>query len=353
MSKPLIILGAGASYDMSPECENCRVTPLTKNLVDPEFIDENMVSWFSGAGNLLSEVIPQVRNGNKSFEEILTEIRDENYNSSIVCKKQFVALEFYLQNLFKELSNPSYSRFKDKRSIRKQIQEINNHKIILNCIEYYSDGKACFVSFNYDTFLEKSLDKKNMPKNMQGYTNKDIKIIKPHGSHDWIYLEKKDEYDEEMGIVSAYDKCIQYPDLLGNVQVNPQYGIYHTKELEDNPHESELYQLPALAIPLVGKDRYVIPEKHITVLEKELNSVDRILIIGWRAKDPLLLETMKKNLPEGGYKVVVVSKDLTEAEEISKEISTGLSIPESFIKSHGGGYSKFVSNRENLKEFFQ
>ena len=58
MAYPLIILGAGASYDYSPIA---KVGPLTKDLVEDHFLLHTLLGKYPGAGDLLSDILLQVK----------------------------------------------------------------------------------------------------------------------------------------------------------------------------------------------------------------------------------------------------------------------------------------------------
>ena len=74
MGNPLIIFGAGASHDYSP-LGGTTIAPLTNDLVADNFLHTDLLEKYRGAGDLLSDAINQVRNRNKSFEVVLTEMK--------------------------------------------------------------------------------------------------------------------------------------------------------------------------------------------------------------------------------------------------------------------------------------
>src|SRR3990167_963007 len=218
MAYPLIILGAGASYDYSPSGGLGRIAPLTKDLAEDKFFHPGFLDRYRGAGNLFLEMIYQVRSNKRGFEEALTEFLKKSKNS-IEMQRRFVSLEFYLRELFNQIKN----------------------------------GK------------------------------------------------------------------------------NEESPPIHEKEFNINSERKHFCLFPALAIPLIGKHKYICPERHIRELEQNLKKVDRILIIGWRAEDPALLETIKRYLPpEMSYKVLVVSGTLEGAKKIAKKVQQGLGIVNEF-----------------------
>jgi len=72
----------------------------------------------------------------------------------------------------------------------------------------------------------------------------------------------------------------------------------------------------------------------------------KILIIGWKAGDPFILEKLKdiKNPIE----LVVVSKDKTEAKEVAKIVGMNTQIKSEVLCD---GFSNFIGSLE-CREFF-
>jgi hypothetical protein len=341
MPHPLIIFGAGASYDYSLLG---KIAPLTKQLVDNEFLHSDLLEKYTGSGDLLSEIIHQVRANNRNFEEVLAEIKERTKDSQQM-RAHFVALEFYLKELFKRIS------------LKKQA--INNYKALINHINTYSNGKALVVSFNYDSLFEDSL-LSGKPKKMDDYTTGNIKIFKLHGSHDWTYIHRFSELErkhlgiKDYGIGGGFDFCLKNPDFLEQIKKKEgyEYPPIHEKEFEDEKERSDFFQFPAIAMPLTGKDSYISPPNHNKKLEQGLSEVDRILIIGWRAGDPLLLKTLKNHLPAMGYKIFIISNTKDSAEKIADTVKKALGITYGgVVFARGGGFSGFIASDTPTKFF--
>lgn len=336
MAYPLIIFGAGASFDCSPLG---KIAPLTNQLTDDEFLDADLLEKYKGAGNLLSDIVYQVKSRNRNFEEVLTEMKERTKNSKEM-RSHFAALEFYLKELFEKISTP-------KIDPNIKIHQINNYKSIINRINTYADGRAVVATFNYDTLFENNLSS-GVPTRMNDYTSGNIKVIKLHGSHDWVYINRTRvlgfEGAEPTGALSGYEVCLANPDFIEQIK-KQVHEPYHFQEFNKHGESNQFYWFPALAIPLTGKDAYIPPKNHIQVLEQNLPKIDRVLIVGWRAGDPLLLETLRKHLPNLGYKVLVVSETEPEAAKTARVIIDGLGITnESVVSINGGGFSGFVSD---------
>src|SRR3989344_7418877 len=105
MSYPLIILGAGASYDYI-HSEDSRANegmrpPLTNELFAPRF--ELIIKKFSHLGGLPGTIQGDIRNG-LSLEESMSRI-SRNVGKNPSRKVELAATEFYLQALFREVSD--------------------------------------------------------------------------------------------------------------------------------------------------------------------------------------------------------------------------------------------------------
>lgn len=339
MAYPLIILGAGASYDYS---EFGRTAPLTQNLVDEAFMPEDLLAKYPGSGDLLSDIVRQVKVHKRGFEEVLTEIRNRSGDTPYIAS-QFAALEFYLQALFKRLSSPNGAT---------RMHEVNNYRALLNRIQTHADGKACVVTFNYDSLFELNL-RGQAPRNMEAYILGDIKIIKLHGSHNWHYIQNKELIDyTRLGINKDDDFALYFrnPDFIERMYENDKtLSPYHELELQELPNADIYARFPAIAVPLVGKERYVCPVAHIAAFEKILPEVDRILVIGWKAGDPLLFETLRKHLQKNKYRILVVSNTLPGAEEIKAKFEDELDCK--YVAARGAGFSAFLDN-ETSHSFF-
>ena len=329
MSYPLIILGAGASFDCVPEIRHASKErfrpPLTKNLFDKQF--EDIINKYSEVKDLASSILASLRGGD-NFEKILSDIKEKSQKNPDRLK-QLVDFEMYLQELFKQISNEFGNQTGSNYGAL--IQEIN-------------DGfkRACIVNFNYDLLLEEAL-KEKITEDLNSYIDSTIKIIKIHGSCDWVY--------------SIYDLFNDIKDPRKFLLENPLFTEQRRKEktqricrkkdyVVSNGAGKKFLYCPAIAIPLYGKDGFVCPKSHIDALEGALAQVDRILIIGWAANDQCLIDLIKDKIkrPIG---ITTVAGNESEINDIFGKFS------ESNFKRAAGfvGFSNFMGSKE-CKTFF-
>ena len=330
MFNPVIILGAGASKDYS---QYGNPAPVTDELLHSDFKNSLALNKYKEAADLLTQISYSVLNKQKSFEEALSDIKND-FGALSHVKSQFVALEFYLQQVFQKISL--------------NIQELNNYKTLVQKIKNFNQGKACVVTFNYDTLFESSIGM-DFWQTMESYIKNNLKLIKVHGSHDWAYIQHKslisgyilDRYP------SDYDFYTKNPDYLDNIRssqkdINPYPMAYINKQKDHN----DFIKFPAIAIPLLTKSIFICPQAHLRELELALSTADRVLIVGWKAGDKPFLDFMKEHLSKG-VSITVVSSSKKSAEEI---ISNKLS---DFLcrAASNGGFSAFV-NSDDIRQFF-
>jgi len=309
MSKyPLIILGAGASHDYSPFAD--LAPPLTNHLVNQAYFNTKLCGRYPESADILSEIGSMLDNEEYSnFEECLTHI-SSNLGTGSHRKDQLIGLAFYLSDFFELFCREP--QFKSRyRTLKSRINDNN--------------GRACVVSFNYDTLFEHALDKNF--EEIQDYISGDLKLFKLHGSHDWAYISSPSIHKlDHHNLKDSYGYLKQYPEHLDNLRNGGAYPYHKNQILKSSQSRNGiLFNFPAIAIPISKKDHFVCPNDHLAQLKREIPLIDRVLIIGWSGKDPLLIEQMV-NL-RAGTPVFVVSKDKKEAQETIDnigEINSGL-----------------------------
>ena len=347
MPYPLIIYGAGASYgylDIKKFSGSDQIglsqwkAPLINNIFDASRFGQ-IIGKYDDIKPLASAVI-NITSGETpfDFEQYLTDL-EEKYPENSYAK--IMALRFYLAELFGKVSHHYF-------------RHTNNHNHLIDEIRNRA-GKACIVNFNYDTLFEKNIKDIGSSNNLESYVQGDIKVIKVHGAHNWgfnpIYLPgKQDVYDyfisKARELNEQYNGREIYPTTVGNFDY--QEVDFNIQDFQKyNEEEGQwMYFLPAVAIPIGTKAAHVCPKNHITVLEKELTLVDRILLIGWRAQDEFLIELLKKHL-QPNINLTIVSSNEAKAREVALKFKDITQINYQNIQiSKREGYTAFLANRE-------
>lgn len=328
--KILIIFGAGASYDYS---NYARPSVLTDQLIGPSFINKleisNIIKNYEEVAGIFSEITTQILNKKDTFESALQKIKD-NFGEKAHRKAQFVSLEFFLKDTFDYISNQS--------------NLINNYQALVTKIKDYNDGKAFVITFNYDSLFEKSITDQKY-EDINHYLSNNIQIIKPHGSHDWAYISNRDNLEYEfMGCKDDYDYYKHYPNFL--IQLRQQNtSPYHIDQIKN---KAGLAKFPAIAVPLTDKEEFVCPPIHTQQIKVMLSNAEKILIIGWKAGDKILVELMKHNIAKQ-IPVTIV----TESKKSSEEVMDNLKhIDKLTFNLVNEGFSGFIANGE-VDKFFK
>jgi len=305
MSFPLIIVGAGASYDFMdkskfPESKVFQnkldqyQPPLTNSLFNTENFLDIIDEYQPHISALASYINNKIAGGKYSFEDCLTDIKNNKIKSNPDLYNQLVSLKFYLAELMFQVSE---NYFKSVNNYVDLIQQIKNN-----------GGNACFVSYNYDLLLEKSLNFDKL-ENTNRYIGNPIDLIKIHGSCNWFYRRRVNSWGESK---SCYDLALA---AAQNIVENEDYGkeivILNSKKCKNMYSEeydpmSCITYLPALALPINNKDNYVCPESHIDSLKNRIDFADRIIIIGWRAADSFLIDLLNDKIKNKLIPIAIV-----------------------------------------------
>jgi hypothetical protein len=195
----MVIFGAGASYDSSPDFPppqpqagnanfgtpppppNAREIwrpPLTPRL----FLDSN--GEFGGIVRnypKLLPLLPHLRrpSSGRSIEEELESWQAEA-NEDQERKRQLFSIRYYLHDLLLTVSTEWL----------KQTSDVTNYVVLLDQIRHFSTGNdpVCLVTFNYDLLLDRALlsfGYKTVSLERCFEAHPTLKLFKPHGSVDW------------------------------------------------------------------------------------------------------------------------------------------------------------------------
>lgn len=336
MSYPLIILGAGASFDSQPNTDfhdsgtlDDWHPPLTDNLFDTKRFYEILKKYEPQVSNLATYVINKLKGRKLSFEDILADLRSNKTSVNPDIIQQLVALRFYLADLFVAVSKNYY-------------RTVNNYQTLIQIING-AGRKACIVTFNYDLLLEQAFFTKP-PTDVSEYINHDIKIIKLHGACNWYFRRRINGWEPktsyEFALLGAgyilEGSDAKYPIVIKNIESSKNLA----SENGGDPMTKFTY-LPALALPLHSKN-YVCPEEHVDVLKSAVDGIDRVIIIGWKAGDTFLTQLLIDRLKDKKIPMAIVCG------KKSKEIlldNLGVLV-ENIKLINQDGFSSFLNNGE-------
>lgn len=241
------------------------------------------------------------------FEQFLKTLIENENNQNPSRLSQIISLPYYLADLFKNISKSFY-------------RPDNNFSSLLQEIYGFYGKNACVVNFNYDLIFEKTIREIDVTKNTDEYIRSGIKVIKIHGACNWIYpgLVAEERFGHAQKYFSQYAKdWINYFSNNNDIRVEDSPNWSYTK---NNNAESHFVYMPALALP-VNKNTHVCPESHIQVLKSVLPIINKILIIGWRAQDPRLIELLAEGLPTvNKIPTCIITKDEDKDNTLEKRV---------------------------------
>jgi hypothetical protein len=316
-----IVFGAGASYDSSLDYSQSeeRATLMEGRVIilrgmRPPLANQlfELRATFATASQEISKsqlILDQLRrrSSDVSVEQKLEKLREESVNYP-EGKRQLVSIQFYLQMIIGECQS----------QWNQSIHAHTTYKSLLGQIDKQLKGEpACLVTFNYDTLLEEafiSLGKRF--ESLNDYTSQnDYKIIKPHGSVNWVreltspleihqsnHLQLANDLIARADTLQASDRYHQIPD---SDRVHDGRWIVSYIQIPDKPGPQAV--LPAVAIPLVKKNQFVCPAEHMKALEECISKTDKLLIIGWKAQEKNFVGLLSKGLKKGIPKMIVSS----------------------------------------------
>lgn len=342
MAYPLIILGAGASYD-SIDIEQYSGTnkkaeldrykpPLTNQLFShSRELFQNLLTKYSRVNSLAGEVLPRLADG-KTFEEILQSLLDshkegtENRQERVV--KELISLNYYLSDLLFEISN---NFFEGDNNYIRLVTEMHNNLI-----------KSYVINFNYDLIFERSASKDLS--DIDAYISGDVKILKVHGACNWVY-EPVTVFGNTHSHAESFfaDKADQYFNFFVGKKILIHKPTNYMEKAKGQFGEEVTHAfMPALALPLNKKSQEVCPKNHLDEFERNIESFDRVIIIGWRGTDDFIIKKLKEKLGDKKLTTFVIANkpNVHGSDEIKK-------VKEE-IKKQYSGVPQLIMQDENI-----
>jgi len=296
--KPLVIFGAGASFDFFDETIDKSINrfqfrpPLTDNIFDYRCFNEIQLD---NRYNLIRGLFGIIRDRINNKQSLEDAIESAIFNGE-VSEQELEILKNYLGHLFLKVSNENQNRTG------------NNYEKFFKLLNHVCK-KFTVVNFNYDFLAEKALwDSRMMPiKDINSYIDSDIKLIQIHGSVTWAENHK----DGISRIVAGNRTNIEGKNLI--------------------------------AIPIAGttSKHFVCPLKHIEVLGKYMSEVNVIIIIGWKGTENHF-NNMIKSVGEV-ERIIIVGGEKDEYKKIINNIGFRDKIIDSDTTVvYVEGFSKFL-----------
>lgn len=280
-----VIVGAGASFDAAEEWPMVGAVrpPLVKDLFGKDH-DEILASYpmARNAAPEIRDALSHGRDGEAiSLEAHLRTVyrdADDPYD-----RRRFFEIALYLQDLLWQASNP------------KRVHFDNTDRLVTVLLRHFDH--VCFITLNYDTILDQTLDKLDQISKMGSYIEYGRwSVIKLHGSVNWGYRPIDDVSIDNppANLIDHLDtKTIHLGQPAGHVPI----GSNEPPRFINPGGFEETKLFPALTVPVGEEDEVVCPEPHQAFLERRLAAADEIdlLIVGYSAYDRTVIERLDRS----------------------------------------------------------
>lgn len=294
----MVVFGAGASFDSVPSIppSEADISPREKRtyssrlpLANQLFEDRQSFAEVVQRFPNCRPAIPRLRDLQaQSIEEKLEHLMSESAEYP-AAKKQLASIRYYLVAMLGEC----------QQRWLQEAHDVTNYLALLDRINRFRGNESvALVTFNYDTMLEKGFAEIGLSdQDIDDYiAHPHYKVFKVHGSINWgRYVEiagLEDVLGRPQNPGAVWQRMIDISDRL---KITDSYVVASPLNAYA-PNGTPIF--PAIAIPVRSKSHFECPEKHIKELVKLLPSVDRILVIGWRAAEEHFLRLLNEHLPK-------------------------------------------------------
>lgn len=380
--KKLFIFGAGASANCVADLGNGEETrfkehplapPLGGKILDPRFRD------YYRNFSQVERIVPKFNRSNKGVEEYFQDLWERirhTYNPQLA--RSYLFTQFYLQELFRDISLEVFNEFND----------VSLYGHFADEIQSYLNGQGNevigFVSFNYDTLLEDNLERafeypNNSIEEMVETERRRFLTFKPHGSWDMGWPLRKYHGRDEL-LERIRDKELEPRDLYFNSMEEMFDWIaadswgYSKKTApkvdEDDPKERTVGRftlnkqliersrgdtplLPSVLLPFKKKDDCMMPDSHHGRMEFFMDHVEELYIIGWHGNEPVFNRHFENELGRKLKRVVIANGRKEDCEKtaniLAKRLKKGSGAnPENIEWKYIEGFDQFVDQMEDI-----
>ena len=286
-----------------------------------------------GAFPQMHAILPYlIRRSGQSVEQVLQRLQDEA-PSYPVRHIQLAAVRYYLQYLMTEIGHTWYTE---------KARGITNHGTLLDQIRHGRRTKdaVCLITFNYDTLIEQALG--NQADTIPGYISDDrFKLFKLHGSVNWG--RKVTSRISSFNVGNDWQIAEEIIANAATLTVSDDYEITNgipPGGARDRP------LAPAIAIPILKKDRFECPAAHSRMLSELIPRTDKILTIGWRATEDHFLDVLSAHLKPGATIIACSGTRESAVETLDKLRAKHIT---AHFEPLAGGFSEMIADRQVVR----
>ena len=346
----MVIFGAGASYDSAqafrisyPDDSRGVSVPLAEVQNEreewrPPLAKDLFRGRHQGVRDIvlkypkLTHILPYLRElpTGRSVEQTLEAFQEQGKDNP-ESKRELASVKFYLCELLQKVS--------EEWSLR--TSGVTNYAPLIRDILRFNkfDEPVCLVTFNYDSLLERAL-------RTFGFNDKEpeafldshpiLKLFKLHGSVDWCRLvDARGRYAPQHLIAQADTMRLSDNFIRANA-TDPRQMFNFSGPI-----------FPAIAIPVQTKsdESFECPRDHLSYLSEMLPRVDKVLIIGWQAKEAHFLRLLRSG-PLKPRRVMVVGENGRDAASTRRTFLEGIALYLPDEVGGEGGFTDFIVNEE-------
>lgn len=302
--RALVVLGAGASYDLlsafqEPKSPDYK-PPLTKEIFTSCQATAIHLEHYPGAENLAATI--RNRLGQQpSLEDILAELGASKETPTV---EDFRQVPVFLQELFGEIST-------------RWVTDPGNYSDLVRTLLTSGFDRIAFVTLNYDLFLEMALARSQLGgpiTSIDSYIRDRWILIKLHGSVNWlkrIRFQPSKPLKAQLSETDSIDRAsvdnrrkllLAIIDESRLAQLDPEIRVaenwydWYAPDEENRSQFAPYY--PVLTVPVTDKYDVLCPPEHLKELGSFLQECPNILVIGASGNDKDLLDVLQASVLE-------------------------------------------------------
>jgi hypothetical protein len=363
----LVVFGAGASFDSVHDLPPTRIlAALRPTLPDQHFYENDRPplanQLFDNRREFVSAMarfpdclplIPMLRKSGVIVERELARIQAQADDYPQV-HKELASIRYYLHVALWECQLRWETRHSGITNYATFLREIDRWRLAFH-------EKVCFVTFNYDTMLDKQLEQllKVRFEVMKDYAQQNYSLIKLHGSINW---------GREVIDFSGHRRHNLHDliDAASEPRFSDRYRIVEGCPMYQMPKDGALV-FPALSIPVVNKDEFSCPRDHVAFLETALTKVTKMITVGWRATEAEFLRLLHTKVRANNPQLMIVSDSAENAREtynnLTGHFATAIADPFGQLPDTGlspgprktvtGGFTGMTNSLDQLDAFLR